>query len=190
MPRILFDPGHAVEKEGALSAFGIHEHELNLIQARIAYKQLKSAGFDITIFDPQKDDLLAIGKEARAYDAFISLHLNSSTSKDANYVACCLHEVGAKVQSKILGTKIIFELVKAMQLPVYKGQFGPGLMYLPLKVLSAAEKACKGPCVLTEAFFISCDCWQSKEDLINAAEKAGQAIAKAVIEYFKNGMRN
>ena len=188
--KILFDPGHSLKKEGALSVFGIGEHELNLIQARAAYKALKQAGFELTIYDPANDDLLAIGKEAKLYDAFISIHLNASSNKEANYVTCCLHEVGAKTASKSLAIKILCELVKELQIPAYKGPLGPGMMYLPLKVLSLAEKACKGPCVLTEAFFMSSSTWKSKEELISAAERAGVSIAKAVIGYFANAKRN
>jgi N-acetylmuramoyl-L-alanine amidase len=162
----------------------LFEHELNLIQSRAAYRILNAAGFDITIFDPTKDDLVAIGNQAKSFDCFISLHLNACANPDVNYTAVCLHEVGAKTTSKILASKMICELVKTMRLNPYRGPFGPGVMYLPLKVLSVAEKVCKGPCVLTEAFFITSSDWSDPEGLKLAAEKAGECIGKAVVAYF------
>lgn len=185
MVKILFDPGHSSQKDGAQStAFGIGEHELNLIQARVAYKKLKELGFDITIFDPAKDDLALIGTQAKGYDCFLSMHLNASASPEPNYTAVCVHDGSAKPASKILGTKIVFEFVKSLQLKAYKGPFGPGLMFLPLAVLKNAEKVCRGPCVLTEAFFLSSDDYKSKEELIAAAELAGVAIANGVQKFF------
>lgn len=185
MVSILFDPGHSENKEGAKSVFpGLYEHELNLIQSRAAYKILNAAKFNITIFDPLNDDLLAIGKRSKGFDCFLSFHLNASANPDVNYTAVCLHEVGAKTASKILSSKLICELVKTMRLKPYRGPFGPGIMYLPLKVLSAAEKACNGPCVLTEAFFITSSEWSDAGMLKLAAEKAGVCIGKAVVAYF------
>ncbi len=183
--KILFDPGHSENKEGAKSAFtGLYEHELNLIQSRAAYKILYAAGFKITIYDPAKDELLAIGNQAQNFDCFISMHLNACENPSVNYTTTCLHEIGAKSASKILGSKLVCELVKTMRLKPYVGQFGPGLMYLPLKVLSAAEKACKGPCILTEAFFITSSDWKSEAELKEAAQRAGECIGRAVVEYF------
>lgn len=185
MSRILFDPGHSVQKEGAISAaHGIGEHELNLIQARIAYKKLKELGHDITLFDPAKDDLALIGSQAKGHDCFLSVHLNASSNPEVQYTAVCLLDGGAKPTSKILGTKIVFEFVKSLQIKAYRGQFGPGLMYLPLAVLRNAEKACNGPCVLTEAFFITSNEFENKESLISKAELAGSAIALGVHGFF------
>lgn len=187
MTKILFDPGHSLQKDGAQStAFSIGEHELNLIQARMAYRALKEAGHEIVIFDPPKDDLTLIGKQAKDFDLFLSLHLNACTNPEVNYTAACVLDVGAKTASKILATRIVFELVKSLRLSAYKGMFGPGLMQLPLLVLRNAEKACKGPCVLTEAFFMSSSDYKSKEEMISAAEQAGLAIAKGVNNYFTN----
>lgn len=185
MTKILFDPGHAKYKAGAINArLGVSEYECNLIQSRAAYSVLKKAGFEIEVYDPSKDDLLAIGKHAKGFDGFVSLHLNASENTEAQYTTCCVHEIGAKPSSKQLASKIICELIKALGFKPYRGQFGPGVMYLPSKVLSAAEKACKGPCVLTEAFFITSADWRDAGEIKQAAEKAGVAVGQAVAAYF------
>lgn len=184
MLHILFDPGHSTRREGAVSALGIGEHELNLIQCRAAYRVLKSKGFELVIYDPANDNLLDIGKLSKKYDGFISLHLNASDNPEAQYSAVCVHETKAKPSSKALGIRIVKELVTQMHYKPYVGPFGPGLMYLPLKVLSAAENACMGPCVLVEAFFITSSEWSNTGELMDAAGKAGECIGQATAAYF------
>lgn len=190
MTKILFDPGHARKKQGAPTQFpGLNEYDLNLIQARAAFKLLQNAGFELVLFDPADDDLIKIGAQAAGCDAFVSLHLNSCSDPETDYTTVCVHETGSKTESKKLASKIIFALVKTLALKPYRGPFGPGLMYLPLKVLSVAEKACKGPCVLTEAFFVSNATWKTQDEIIRRAEQAGIAIGQAIADYFASAKR-
>ena len=190
MTKILFDPGHSYLKLGAPSHWlGLNEHDLKLIQARAAYKILQEQKFEIQILDPDIDDLVKIGTQAAACDAFVSFHLNSCLDAGVNYTTVCLHETKSKNASKRLGSQLILALIKTIQIAPYRGPFGPGLMYLPLKVLSAAENACKGPCVLTEAFFVSSETWKTQDELKRQAEKAGVCIGQTIANYFATTKR-
>lgn len=184
MPKILLDPGHSRIKQGALSRFaGLNEYDLNTIQALACQDFLRKFEIDSEIIDPAQDNLTAIGKQAANFDCFISLHLNSCEDPQVNYTAVCLEERLKKPASKALATRIALNFTQRFRIRAYNGAFGPGLMYLPSAVLKAAENACKGPCVLTEAFFVSCADYKSKDELILKANQAGRIIALSIAEH-------
>jgi N-acetylmuramoyl-L-alanine amidase len=188
MKRVLIDPGHSEKKPGArMSGASIQEEDLNRYQAIWLTKILSAHGIQATIYDPIDDDLVDIGRRAKGYDAFVSLHLNSSKNIKAQYTCTCLHSRYQKPDD--LSAKVASEWAvavgQALAIPVYKGspQWPTGVMALPLSVLNAATLTECPICLLSEAFFISVpDTKKNLEDKCKVAmTAAGEVLAKYLL---------
>lgn len=76
--KVLIDPGHSESEPGARSNSGAAEEEdLNRIQAEAVAAELRAAGHQVDIYDPEVDNISEIGRRAVGYDLFLSLHHNS-----------------------------------------------------------------------------------------------------------------
>ena len=181
MLKILLDPGHSLSKGGAISKHNpkIKEENLNILQAKTIQKLLHDK-YTIMIYNPDNDDLIDIGVHAVNYDAFISLHLNAADGKKDYYTLTLIHEKYAKESSKKLAAKISQYVGKQLSLPLYQTT---GIKTGGLAVLSVAERHCKGPCVLCEAFFM--DCYDDLQKVEERTIMAATAISLAIDSYFK-----
>jgi N-acetylmuramoyl-L-alanine amidase len=181
MIKLLLDPGHSERKSGAISKTNpkIREYDLNVLQAQTIQKLLYGK-YDITIYNPENDDLIDIGSRAVNYDALISLHLNAADGKKDYYTVTLVHDKYAKESSKILAVKISEYVGKQLSLPLYNHT---GINTGGLTVLSVSERHCKGPCVLCEAFFM--DCYSDLQKAQERTVMAATAISLAIDAYFK-----
>jgi N-acetylmuramoyl-L-alanine amidase len=85
--RVVIDPGHGGQEQGAVAPNGLVEKELVLDVARRVVARLRAAGFDASLTrdgdrDLSLDDRASIANSRRA-DLFVSLHANASTYRGA-----------------------------------------------------------------------------------------------------------
>lgn len=75
---IFLDPGHANSRPGARSNDGkVKEEILNQHACEVIKTELEGGGYSVKMWDPDPDNLTAVGTEARKYDVAISWHHNS-----------------------------------------------------------------------------------------------------------------
>ena len=183
--KLLLDPGHSSTAEGAMSIDKlVGEHEVNLYQADIL-KNILTPSFTVDIIDPDRDDLTAIGLNAKNYDAFISLHCNALNRKQ-NYVAVCVASRYSRPQDPHvkLASKCACAMGKAQGIKTYTGPLFPiGVMSSNLMVLNAAHKAGCNIVMLTEAFFI--DFHPDEDTIKKACDLAMAALALTLKKEFQ-----
>lgn len=182
--RILLDPGHSEIRKGARGLNGdVQEEDLNRYQAEVLQAELQNYGFTADIYDPEGDDLTAIGAKAVGYDMFISLHLNAY-SKKQHYTCAMVHAQVAKKDSIKVASQWATEISKAIPVKLFGGTEGmpQGVMAAGLSVLRAAEGTNCPVCFLSEAFFVDAmDSTEKCEEWIRLSMAAG---AKVVKSYF------
>lgn len=190
MKRVLIDPGHSERRTGARNTVQhIEEEDCNRIQAKWLTKALATHGIQATIYDPVDDDLLDIGRHAKGYDAFISLHLNAATNPAAQYTCTLCHSKYQKPTD--LSAKVASEWAvavgKALSIPVYKGSplWPTGVMAVPLAVLNAATLTNCPICFLSEAFFITGEI--DKKDVEDKCKVAMIAAGEVLAGYLVGG---
>lgn len=179
--KILIDPGHSSDREGALSGDRkIGEHEVNKYQADVLFSLL-SPNYYCKILDPIKDDLQAIGAQAASFDAFISLHCNSFDGR-RNYTTVCIDPrynkpTDANVR---IASKAATAMASNLGIKPYAGPAWPlGIMPNNLVVLSAAHKAGCKICFLSEAFFID---WYFNADAIRKCSDSAMVALSQVLK--------
>lgn len=185
--KILLDCGHSKSNVGARSNNGLVKEELlNEIQAQVIKDILESAGYVADIYNPDHDDLTGIGKRAKDYHAFVSLHHNSysGSGTEAGGPYCCvmcLPEERCKASSVKLAGKISAAISNDIGVPNFGGTHGEkGVYHAGLSVLNAAEPVCVGPCVLVESYFLNGI--KSMAIANEKSTKAAKAIARVLLE--------
>lgn len=183
--RILLDPGHSRSKPGAIGPLPdkVREEILNEIQATVIKEILDQKGFVVNIYNPDPDNLRDVGKHAKGYDMFLSLHHNSYNGTGDPYTCAMIDNNQAKSSSKKLAALVAKKIAVAIGNKLFDGNNGtPGVYQAGLAVLDAAEQVCTGPCILVESYFLN------KYGNIGVAtersKKAAMAIAEAVVEWF------
>jgi N-acetylmuramoyl-L-alanine amidase len=174
--KIFLDPGHSEAKVGARSKKGAEEEDLNRLQAQVIKAQLEATGrFDVTIFDPLIDDLVAIGKAAKGHDMFISLHHNSHSGSEDPGTEVLFDNDKAEEQSKQLAEKLSAEISRAL------GTKNRGAKPFAGMVMDVAEQQGTFPVVLTESYFLNPYTQAQAEE---RSRKAAIAIADVVEDWF------
>jgi N-acetylmuramoyl-L-alanine amidase len=171
--RVLLDPGHSRKEPGARSNDGTaKEEELNLLQAEIIQNELTGLGISCDIYDPQVDDLVAIGKRASGYDLFLSLHHNSydgATDPGAEVFVL----PGADQRNRLFAKVILDGIVAAT------GATNRGVKESSWLVTRTADQYCKGPALLIESYFLNpYNAEAAKKRSAAAADAIAEAVAK------------
>ncbi len=171
--RVLLDPGHSKAEPGARGNDGTaKEEELNLLQAEVIAQELQAAGIAADIFNPQVDDLRAIGAKAKGYDAFISLHHNSYSG---NSDPGC--EVFVPVGAYASDRKAAQAVVNAISTSL-KTQ-NRGVKEANFAVIRTAGEVSDGIVMLIESYFLNP---YSAETAKKRSLQAADAIADTLID--------
>jgi N-acetylmuramoyl-L-alanine amidase len=142
--RVLLDPGHCEGKVGARGKnSSVQEEDLNRFQAEVLKAELESLGVSADIYDPVVDDLIAIGKKAQGYDAFVSLHLNAYDGRE-HYTCSMCHATLQSASSKAAKVASAWSqtIASAIGHPCFEGSSGwpKGVMAAGLSVLNGASQ--------------------------------------------------
>jgi N-acetylmuramoyl-L-alanine amidase len=172
--RILLDPGHSEQKVGARGNDPkVEEEDLNRLEAETIKANL-GAHVEADIWDPLVDDLVAIGKKAADYDAFISCHKNKYAGNEdpGSELFICLGDT----KSRAFADAILGAICAAL------GTKYRGVKEKNFTVIHTARQYCRGPVVLVESFFVN---KYTKTEAEVLARKSGVAIAGAINTFFK-----
>lgn len=186
---IVLDPGHSEASTGAKGFAPDYpqEEDMNRLQAQIIARRLTDVGAKVKIYDPIKDDLADIGRQAKGADMFISIHLNAYNANGFDeYAAVMVHRDLKRTADIKFAEMCALKIAKSLQHRIFKGHMPAmpqGVYQAGLGVLRAAIGTGCPVCVLTEAFFI--DDYGSNKIVTERSTKAANAIADSVIEWFK-----
>ncbi|MDK2793872.1 MAG: N-acetylmuramoyl-L-alanine amidase [Caldanaerobacter sp.] len=180
--KVVLDPGHGGHNSGA-SHFGVHEKDIVLdIALRMEHK-LKDMGIDV-FYTRKTDEFIELRDRARMSneinpDAFISIHINGSSNKNARGIATFLYTPNGfqKKEREALARAIQDCLIE--EFPDWKDW---GLLRDRFYVL----RNTKNPSVLVEFGFLSNPVDRSFLVQEEIRERAAKAIAKGIDIYLKN----
>lgn len=185
--KILLDPGHSKSRPGAqgLAPDYTKEHDLNLLQAVTLVDLIRDAGGEVAIYDPDDDDLTAIGRKASGHDIFISLHHNAfDRDLDDEYTCVMVHKDLANEDSKRFASAVAKSIAKKIGNKLFQASGEkPGVYPAGLSVLRAAHQAKCPICVLTESYFL--DAYGSTFVCRERSKKAAVAIFEALIGWYQ-----
>jgi N-acetylmuramoyl-L-alanine amidase len=180
--KVLLDPGHCEAKPGARGKnSSVQEEDLNRYQAAVLKDALEALGCAVTIYDPDVDDLVAIGKKAQGYDCFISLHLNAYDGREHYTCSMChssLQSPGSK--SAKVASAWTQAVASASGNTCFDGSAGwpKGVMAAGLSVLNGASQTNCPVFFLSELEF--CDD-ETSPDAIKGRIKAGLLAGAKVL---------
>ena len=190
--RILIAPGHSSKRNGAPGRNGkYNEHDCTVMIARMLQDELEKDGFDPIIHDPSVDDLVADGKQAKGYDAYIAPHLNAYDNDDVDEYTCVLAHPNRRNASVVLANCVAVATYKRNQKIIGSKAklFGantkyPGVYFRAVTVLRYSEMVTDDniPCILPESFFL--DAYADAERVEQLCKQAAYGIADGVKEYF------
>jgi N-acetylmuramoyl-L-alanine amidase len=174
--KVFLDPGHAESKPGARSAKGAQEEDLNRLQANTIKMELEATGrFDVTIFDPEIDNLVTIGKAAKGHDMSIHLHHNAYSGTEDPGTEVLFDDNRAEAQSKELAEKLSAAISKAL------GTKNRGAKPFGGTVMDVAEQQGTFPVVLTESYFVNP---YTQEEAERRSVVAALAMVGVIKEWF------
>jgi N-acetylmuramoyl-L-alanine amidase len=191
--KIVLDPGHGGRFAGAVGPEGLREADVNLGVALHLWGLLSDAGADVTLTRSSdrtvavgedvslRDDLLArssLANELQA-DLFISLHHNSSLSRDPG-----LNRI--ETYHKLLDPGPSADAARALHhhLSFNIGETRGGVIpgnYLVLR-------SCEGAAVLGEPSFISNPAIESKLKEADVQRLEASAYFLGIVDYFSKGV--
>jgi N-acetylmuramoyl-L-alanine amidase len=174
--RIYLDPGHSRSRPGADGTTNaVHEEIQNEIAADVMARDLRAAGHEVVLYNPDPDNLEDVGSHAAGFDSAWSLHHNAFDRKE-HYV-CVFGSKQPSAESKKLGGMICEAISKAINLK------SEGVKPSGYTVPNLFSQVCKGPSGLIEFYFI--DAYGDSEIVKDRTTRAAKAAAQAIIDYFK-----
>jgi N-acetylmuramoyl-L-alanine amidase len=184
--KILLDAGHSKSQSGAHGQGPVgtrpNEYECNLLQAKLLKKELEAHGAEVTLFDPDPDNLVAVGQKASGHTIALFLHHNAANADGNDEGAeCHIHPAGSSLSLK-LGDKIATNIANTLKCK------NRGVKRSNFTVLSESVNRCEC-CVLVESYFI--DDYSSATVTKERSTKAAMAILDAILSsapYFHPGM--
>jgi N-acetylmuramoyl-L-alanine amidase len=177
--RIGIDPGHGGRDPGAVGPTRLYEKDVTLAISRELGRLLKAAELEPVFTRTDDRTMELITRTAllnnQKCDLAISVHINSATRQEANYISTFIQ--GAGGQAEKLAQKVQNELVQATGWP------DGGVRVANLHM----TRETKMPAILVECGFISNP---EQEKLLRQPEmqkKLAQAIADGVLAYLGKG---
>jgi hypothetical protein len=166
----------------------VKEYVVNKYAVEAMQKVLQDNGISADIYDPDPDNLTAVGERAWQYDACISFHHNSYDGSGNPY-HCIMIDPAAPAAWKEYTSKMCIAMATALDgtcadTVIMKGGTNgiDGVYEAELSVLNASAKDPDAPppfhC-LVEAYFLNK--MTSITACLEASKKAGEAIAKFLV---------
>lgn len=190
----VLDPGHSNKKPGARSNDGkVREEVLNLAMAEEILGILEAAGVDVTLFNPDPDDLVAVGKKGWGnVDVMLSLHHNSyDGSGNGNPYICSMTSPSAPMKTKQFAQRVSDAIGLALkgtpqETKVFEGTNGMRGVYeagLTVTNTSAKDPDGKPPVhILVETYFLNK--FSNEAQCLEASKRAARAIAEETLKTF------
>lgn len=173
--RIYLEPGHSKSRPGADGTSStVHEEAQNALAVNIMAQALRAAGHEVTVYDPDPDNLQDVGSHAAGFDTAWSCHHNAFDHKE-HYV-CVFGSQKPSAESQKLGTMICDAVSKEI------GLKSEGVKESGYTVPNLFAQVCKGPSGLIEFYFI--DAYGDLEIVKDRTTRAAKAAAQAIIDYF------
>ncbi|MDR7240682.1 N-acetylmuramoyl-L-alanine amidase [Neobacillus drentensis] len=174
---IVIDPGHGGKDPGA-SGNGLVEKEIvldiaNRVNSRLSHSLAKVVMTRENDTYPSLEERVNLAEESGA-DTFVSIHVNTFISSNANGTETWYSSKYAGVESKELAKEIQQELVKAL------GTYDRGIKEEAFYVIENT----KMPSVLVEIGFISNTSDADKLASNTYRQKAADAIYKGIIDFY------
>jgi N-acetylmuramoyl-L-alanine amidase len=189
---IFLDPGHSKSNPGARSNSGtVREEVLNLRGCQVMKAEFEKNGYKCDMWDPDPDNLTAVGERAGAYNVAISLHHNSYKNGTGNPYHCVMVDPAMPAGEKQIASRLCKAFAAAADgtiadTTVFGGTHGlAGVYEAELSVLNASRRASKPPFhILPEFFFLNK--FTDEAACLPVVEKMALALAQAVMKEFPN----
>lgn len=169
------DPGHGGHDPGAVGLNGLKESEVTLSIAKRVEAYLVAAGQGVVMTRQEDAYVALLARTAllnqQKVDIAISVHINASTNRTANYVATFIQGPGG--QAEVLAKHVQPRLVAAT------GWKDGGIRVQNLHM----TRETRMPAILVEVGFISNPEQESQLRAITTRDKLARAVADGVLEY-------
>lgn len=173
--KIGIDPGHGGSDPGAVGAGGLKEKDITLAISTMLAKMLQSAGLATvsTRFSDTNPSLRTRTNllNAAKADIAVSVHINASTNRDANYISTFIQGKGGEAER-------IAERVQACLVGATGWPDG-GVRVQNLHMTRETNM----PAILVECGFISNPEQEKKLGELNTRNNIARAIADGILEY-------
>lgn len=171
-PGTTFDPG-------AVAADGTTEHTLNIIAANAAQKTIAQTGVPCTVIDTPQGSLHGIGRQAKDFDVFCSVHHNAFNQIVQGSEAL-VHKTKHDAPDRELASMIAKAVSTELGITLRRPSTGGVNADRNLAVLSGAEDTNVRASVLAEVYFMDVPSIPDKQ---NWSERGGQAIGRAILDW-------
>lgn len=180
---IVIDPGHGGKQPGTSSPNNVKEKDVNLTISLKAEEALKQQGYNV-LMTRNADTTLGLSERANVAnenfaDIFVSIHANSTTSKDVHGIEV-LYAPAEEGSEKEVGQKLLTKYIMD-ELIRETGAHSRGIIKRPNLVVIRESKM---PAILIEVGFLSNS---NEEKLITSdsyQDKIVSAIVKGIENYF------
>ncbi len=173
--KIGIDPGHGGRDPGAVGGAGVKEKDITLAISLELNRLLKAKGLDIFMTRVDDSYLELVTRSAllnnTKCDLAISVHINSATRREANYISTFIQ--GAGGQAEKLAEKVQAELVQTTGWP------DGGIRVKNLHM----TRETKMPAILVECGFISNPEQEQQLRQSEVQKKLAGAIVDGVLAY-------
>ena len=173
--RIGIDPGHGGRDPGAIGPTRLYEKDVTLAISRELGRLLKDAGLGTVLTRTDDRTVELVTRSAllnnQKCDLAISVHINSATRQEANYISTFIHAQGGRAEK--LAQKVQNELVQTTGWP--DGSVREKDLHM--------TRETKMPAILVECGFISNPEQEKQLRQPEFQKKLAQAIADGVLAY-------
>lgn len=170
--KVFINPGHDLKLDPGACGFGLEEAEVVYDVGEMLEEYLVKAGIEV-VGNLQDDDLVYVVQTANSLDAdlFISIHCDSTTSRQPNGTTSFVWELGN--QASLFAESVQRQICGSLK------TYDRGVRVHPKRLYVLAETAM--PAVLIELAFVSNA--EDAELLRTKQNEFAKAIARAVTDY-------
>ena len=181
--KVALDVGHSGSgsDRGAFGN-GISEYDLNVAEANLIARQLRSRGAVVSLFHyPQTTELDERGRNAAGHNIFVSVHHNAFADNSVQGTEILVGTQNQRAADQRLASAINGSIVRSLW-GASPGALNRGARAQSLGVLRYAPISVQAKC-LTEAFFVTTS-GMTAGRAREMVEKAGRATADAIASYW------
>lgn len=175
---ILLDAGHSRNAQGASSRDGrVSEYSMTSMMVAVMAERLRAVGAVPDLFDPNPDDLRAVGLRAKGKRVAIFNHLNAFDRDGVDNGTEAFVHPDASQQCRQLAKNIVGKVCEVL------GTKNRGVKTAKYSVLAYSHTTDCDLNILVESFFL--DDWTDAAQITDRCTKAAHAIADAIIDFLK-----